>query len=210
MDLKNTDLFISFTKEIMHEEVNISIACADKVKVNFDQLKTSLVKEEKANIIASHFGKISQDLINGLADTLEDILLSFGEERAKIKRVFSIFIEACRNIRSHGSVDENKEQIAFFIVTRVKTTYQLYFGNLIENKAIDDVNEHVRRINAASLIEIKSMHQASLLSYVQDQKDGSGSGLLIMRLRSYNQITTRFHHLNEHLSLFVVRVDVLN
>ena len=191
---------------VIHSTNSIS----DKVKIQYELIKSRLINEQKANVIAQHLGVISQDLINSLADTIEDILLSYGEDKTKIKRVFSIFIEGCRNIRSHGSIDENTRQSAFFIVARAQGAYQFYFSNLIVNEDIDGVKHYVRTINNSNLDEIKAMHQASLLNYVQNQKDGSGSGLLIMRLRSYNHIDVNIYDLNEQLSLIVVRVDVLN
>ncbi len=194
----------------MLQSINIFSSVADKVKIQHETLRTKLVKEEKANIIASHYGVISQDLINRLADTIEDILLSFGEDKTKIKRIFSIFIEGCRNIRSHGSFDEQNQQTAFIMVIRVKGVYQLYFSNLIDNNDIESVNAYIESINDSNLVDIKLMHQSSLLNYVQNQKDGSGSGLLIMRLRSFNQLNSNFININEQLSLFTVKVEVLN
>ena len=194
----------------MLQSKNIFSSVADKVKIHHETLRTKLVKDEKANIIASHYGVISQDLINRLADTIEDILLSFGEDKTKIKRIFSIFIEGCRNIRSHGSFDEQNQQTAFIMVIRVKGVYQLYFSNLIDNNDIESVNAYIESINNSNLVDIKLMHQSSLLNYVQNQKDGSGSGLLIMRLRSFNQLNSNFININEQLSLFTVKVEVLN
>jgi hypothetical protein len=194
----------------MLEDLNISFSVAEKVKEQFESFKTRLLKEEKANIIASHFGLVSQDLINSLADTIEDVLLSFGEDKTKIKRIFSIFIEGCRNIRSHGSLDEKNQQTSFFLVTRAQGAYRMYFSNLIGNDDEERVKAYVSNLNYSELADIKLMHQASLLNYVQNQKDGSGSGLLIMRLRSFNQLETFFYKLNEQLSLFTVQVNVLN
>jgi hypothetical protein len=194
----------------MLDDVNISTSVTDKVKRQYESIKSRLIKEDKANIIASHHGIVSQDLINSLADTIEDILLSYGEDKTKIKRIFSIFIEGCRNIRSHGSLDENNRQTAFFLVVRSQGTYRIYFSNLIANEDVERVESYVSDLNNTNLDDIKSMHQSSLLNYVQNQKDGSGSGLLIMRMRSFNRLDTFFTNLNEQLSLFTVQVNVLN
>ncbi len=194
----------------MLDDINIINSVTNKVKEQYESIKSRLIKEDKANIIASHLGIVSQDLINSLADTIEDILLSIGEDKTRIKRIFSIFIEGCRNIRSHGSLDENNLQIAYFMVVRSQGTYRIYFSNLIPNGDVERVKSYVCDLNNTNLDEIKTMHQSSLLNYVQNQKDGSGSGLLIMRMRSFNQLDTFFTRLNEQLSLFTVQVNVLN
>jgi hypothetical protein len=176
----------------------------------FDKVKLE-VNEKKYTLLVQHIGYISDDLINGLADVLEDQLQSFGEEKIKIKRVFSIFIEGSRNIRSHGAKDNDGIQKGFFIVAKSAVSYKLIFSNIIVSEQVPLVEKYMEAINNADIESLKILHQSSLLRMVTpeiEMESSGGLGLLLMRMRASSNLTLNIEKYNELKSLLVVEVSV--
>ncbi len=162
--------------------------------------------EEQRSIAVNHFGVFSQDLINSIANGVEEIMISSGDTKKKIKRVFSILIEGLQNIRSHGEKDELNRQLAFLFLCKNTASYKIVFGNIIQNEDRENLIEYLERINRLENQELKDLYINVLTNGFLSLKGGAGLGFLMMRIKSENTLNYSIENLDSTKSLFMVEV----
>ena len=162
--------------------------------------------EEQRSIAVNHFGVFSQDLINSIANGVEEIMISSGDTKKVIKRVFSILIEGLQNIRSHGEKDELNRQLAFLFLCKNKASYKIVFGNIIQNEDRENLIEYLERINRLENQELKDLYINVLTNGFLSLKGGAGLGFLMMRIKSENTLNYSIENLDSTKSLFMVEV----
>lgn len=163
--------------------------------------------DEHRSVSVNHFGVFSQDLINSIAGGVEELMVSNGDQKKIIKRVFSILIEGLQNVRLHGETDELDRQLAFLLVCKNISSYAIVFGNIIQNEDKEILIEYLDRINKLNEIELKELYFKVLSKGYLSKKGGAGLGFLTMRLKSQNPLTYTIENLIDDKSLF--RVEVL-
>jgi hypothetical protein len=181
---------------------------ASKVRGEFVQLLDELTNQNSGHVVLSHFGLINQDLANDLADGVEQQLRSTGEDKRIIQRIFTIIVEGCQNVRIHGEKDDFGHQLAFVFLSRNKGYYRLIFGNLMKHQDRESLFNYIRRINAYSEQELDALYAKVIHLSFLSKKDGAGLGLLLMRMRSGNELQTEFITMNEQRTLFCVKARI--
>ena len=162
--------------------------------------------EEQRSIAVNHFGVFSQDLINSIANGVEEIMISSGDTKKVIKRVFSILIEGLQNIHSHGEKDELNRQLAFLFLCKNTASYKIVFGNIIQNEDRENLIEYLERINRLENQELKDLYINVLTNGFLSLKGGAGLGFLMMRIKSENTLNYSIENLDSTKSLFMVEV----
>ncbi len=163
-------------------------------------------KEEQRTIAVNHFGVFSQDLTNSIANGVEEIMVSGGDTKKLIKRVFSILIEGLQNIRSHGEKDDLNRQLAFLFLCKNATSYKIVFGNIIQNEDKEILIEYLNRINNLESQELKELYMKVLSNGFLSKKGGAGLGFLTMRIKSENKLNYQIENLSDNKSLFTVEI----
>ncbi len=139
-------------------------------------------------IIVSHFGEFSQDLVNSLSTSIEDMMLDSGDKKTAVKRVFSILVEGLQNIRIHGERDQDNNQVSFLIVLQNEEDYELTFGNLVHHNTLDKLTRRIDELNNHTQEEIKAMYMDTLSNGIMSSKGGAGLGFITIALKSQNKI----------------------
>jgi len=93
---------------------------ASVIRDVFQVKHDSLVNDESRKILVSHYGTFSQDLVGSLSNSVEELLISIGDKKMVIKRMFSILLEGLQNIRIHGGQDNYGNQLGFLIMAALK------------------------------------------------------------------------------------------
>ena len=96
--------------------------------------------------MVSHFGNFSQNLVSSLSEGVEDLLVSVGDKRMVIKRMFSILIEGLQNIRLHGETDNQNRQLAYLLISSTKSSYRVTMANLVKLEDVEKVISFLDRI----------------------------------------------------------------
>lgn len=164
---------------------------------------------EQRSVAVNHFGVFSQDLINSIADSVEEQMVSFGDQKKVIKRVFSILIEGLQNIRLHGEKDDLGRALAFLFLAKNTSNYKIVFGNIIQNDDREIITNYLDKINKMNEVELKELYLNILTQGYLSKKGGAGLGFLTMRIKSGNALEYSIENLDEHKSLFRVEA-VLN
>lgn len=184
--------------EILHMSTEVRDIFLEKENV--------LVNSEERHILVSHFGTFSQDLVNSLSNNIEELLISIGDKRMVIKRMFSILIEGLQNIRIHGESVNDKGQLGFLIIAGQDNNYKIVMANIIPNDKVKNVGDYLDKINAYSDVELKETYLNVLSNEFLSQKGGAGLGLITTRMKSGNPLQFSFHELEDDMHLFVFEV----
>lgn len=160
------------------------------------------------NIVLHHFGSFSRDLVNGLTETVESIMIENNDSKKSIKRVFTILIEGLQNIINHGEKNELGEQPAYLIVMSNNDNYRIVMGNYVNHIEVNQLDNYLKRLNDLPEVELKELYMNVLNNNLFSSKGGAGLGFLTMRIKSENPITYRFEKVNEVFSFFTYEIVI--
>jgi hypothetical protein len=186
-------------------ETSNSIIASEVRKAYLKNLEVLSLQEDRT-VVVSHFGLFSQDLINSIAEGMEAQMVSAGDDRKTIKRLFSILIEGLQNIRSHGHHDEFNRQIAYVFVGKCNENYKVILGNIIREIDQESLTHYIERINNYDQKELKEHFISTLSKGFNDQRGGAGLGLLTMRMKSGNILNYTFQQVEGGVTLLDVQV----
>ncbi len=179
-----------------------------EVKTIFDSYSAIYANDLDYSIVVSHLGAFSQDLIHSLSVGVEELMGSFGDKKHIIKRMFSILIEGLQNIRIHGGVDDEGDQLAFLIIARNTENYKILFGNIVEKQDRSTLKSYLGNINNHDERELKNLYLRVLKDGYLSQKGGAGLGVITMRMKAANELQYRLYDLSNGKSFFAVEVEL--
>lgn len=165
-----------------------------------DQLNT------KGKVLLSHFGTFTQELVGSLCTSTEELLISSGDRRLVVKRLFSILIEGLQNIRLHGQRDEYDRQLGYLIVARDADQYMVIMANMIHPEDQSKVESYLDRINHYEEAELKTAYLTVLNNEFVSDKGGAGLGFITTRMKSEQPLRYSFYQLKSESLLFTFEV----
>lgn len=180
-----------------------------EVRMAFQNKCDELRKEDGRTVHVSHFGPFTQDLVMSLSEGIEELLVSIGDDRLVIKRMFSILIEGLQNVRLHGGYDESSnQQLAYLIVAGSADNYKVVMANITAASDQRRVESFINKINNYSQEELKDTYRSVLANEFLSQKGGAGLGFITTRMKSGNPIGARFLKLSDDQVLFSLEVTL--
>jgi hypothetical protein len=162
--------------------------------------------EDPRSVVVAHLGAFSQDLVNRLAASVEELMITSGDGKIAVKRVFGILIEGLQNIRLHGAKDEYGRQMAYLLLARNQEDYKIIFGNLVATEDVSSLTEYLDAINAMDGLELKEKYIEILSSGYLSKRNGSGVGFLTMRMKSGNALYYTVDPISEEIHFLTVEV----
>ena len=142
----------------------MSLAPTKAVEVchsQYQEIYSEYNRTSRLKIIVSHFGEFSQDLVNSITNSVEETMLSMGDKKGTVKKMFSILVEGLQNIRLHGVRDELDNQSSFVIIAQDEKEYLVTFGNIILNDIWPYIEDKIKQINGYSEEEVKALYMES-------------------------------------------------
>lgn len=161
-----------------------------------------------SGVVVHYFGEFSHSMINGLSESIEDLMISNGDSKTSIKRVFSMLIQGFQNIRAHGERDTEGVQSAFVVIAREKDVYRISLGNLILQKEKETIEHYFSRINPMSDSQLKDLYLDILNNGFFTRRGGAGLGFLIMRMKSEHPLGYSFQNIDDRLCFFRVEITI--
>lgn len=180
----------------------------EKCSARFQEIFGDYNKNASGKIIVSHFGEFSQDLVNSLSTSIEDMMLESGDKKGVVKRMFSILVEGLQNIRIHGERDEDGNQVSFLIVLQNEDNYKVTFGNLIKRDKIEGIKQRIDDLNKMDNAEVKELYMEVLSNGIMSQKGGAGLGFITMSLKSKNEVGYISEEVSDDLVFFSVKIHL--
>ncbi|MDB0037912.1 SiaB family protein kinase [bacterium] len=189
----------------MTEEPNTETTAA--IRYLFQE-QLDILMENDQSILVSHFGVFSQNLVSSLTEGIENLIISIGDKRIVIKRMFSILIEGLQNLRIHGELDNKGVQSAFLILANNDRQYKLVMANIIKNEDVPAISNYISQINNYSKEELKKKYTTVLSNEFLSAKGGAGLGLITTRIKSGNLLDFDLLPVNDNQSLFVLKISL--
>jgi hypothetical protein len=144
---------------------------SEEIRFNFKRYLDLFANEDPRSVVVSHLGAFSQDLVNSIAANVEELMVTSGDAKIAVKRVFGILIEGLQNIRIHGAKDEHGRQMAYLILARNQEDYKIVFGNLVAAKDVSNLSEYLDAINEMDGLELKEKYIEILSSGYLSQRN---------------------------------------
>ncbi len=188
----------------MEDTIN---SVANMVRAKFKEAHDALVNDENRKILVSHNGTFSQDLVGSLSNGVEELLISKGDKRVVVKRMFSILLEGLQNIRLHGKHDAEENQLAYVIVANDEASYKVLMANMVEDQEVDKIVNYLDELNGYEEDVLKQKYLDVLSNEFMSAKGGAGLGLITTRMKS-GPLGYRFEELKDDHSLFVLQVTL--
>jgi hypothetical protein len=186
----------------------INTSTGSEIRSRYLEELEEYASQTGSTIVINHFGEFTQDLINGLSESMEELMISNGDSKKTIKRVFSILIEGLQNIRAHGERDEEGNQYAYLIIMKSPSLYRVAFGNIIQEKESTGLSKYIDKINQMEMKDLKNLYLEILNNSFFTRKGGAGLGFLTMRLKSEQALKSKIQRLNEQKCFFTVEVSI--
>ncbi len=151
---------------------------------------------------------------------ISDTILSLAErnlDEASIahklrKRVYFIMVEGLQNITRHQpisqSIENQWECPAFFMVQHKPQGYYITTGNVVADKDIKMLTEHIDTINDLEADELKKYSLDILKNGKISPKGGAGLGLIQIARKAGNRLFYRFKYLDDKFSFFYLHAKV--
>ena len=159
-------------------------------------------------LLMNFFGTISDDLINSLGQSMEDLLISYSVSKKLINKLFSIIVEGLKNILLYGEYSSTREKIGFVIVVKTPSSFKLLFGNLITQKVQPTLDTYLSSIANMSAQQLNKTYVETLeTTFVKDVRT-SGVGLLVMAMKSDGKLVYQFNEIDEQRYLFTTEVTL--
>jgi hypothetical protein len=155
----------------------------------------------------SHFGPLSQDLINSFTVSMEEFMISAGDKKALVKRVFSILIEGLQNILIHGTKIEGDQNALIFIAYN-EQGYYIVLGNLTQRLDHSRLIGYLDKLNGMNDEEVKAFYLETLNNGLISDKGGAGLGFITIRMKSKSKLQYSFSDLNDDLLLFSIATEI--
>jgi len=188
----------------MEETIN---SVANKVRALFKEAHDGLVNNESRKILVSHNGTFSQDLVGSLSNGVEELLISKGDKRVVVKRMFSILLEGLQNIRLHGKIDDTGKQLAFLVIAADDDSYKVLMANMVEDVEIGKIETYLDQLNSYEEDVLKEKYLDVLSNEFMSAKGGAGLGLITTRMKS-GVLGYEFESLMNGHSLFILEVTL--
>ena len=196
-------MFDEFTVDTMNNHSAVELA----LKQSYSDLLATH-REVGETVLLSHFGIFSQDLINSIASSVEEVMISGGEIKKTVKRTFSILIEGLQNVYRHGALDEEGNQTSFVIVSRNAKELNVIFGNLVEEQDATSLSSYLEKINGLDPEQLKMMYLDILSKDPLSKKGGAGLGFLTMIMKSEYKLKYSISAPTNNRSTFFVEVTL--
>lgn len=174
----------------------------------FEELFHHLSKGDDNNIMLSHFGEFSQDLVNSISEGVENKLLENIVKKTVVKRMFSILIEGLQNIRIHGAKLKGKMQHGHVIVAKYDDVLKVSFGNYVSKSKLQHLLGYLDDLNGLDSSEIKERYLDVLGNGFISDKGGAGLGFITIAMKSKSKITYDYKEIDDEIVYFNYNVEL--
>jgi len=179
-----------------------------KYNSKFQEIFGKYNLHSQGRVIVSHFGEFSQELVNSLSISVENMMIESGDKKSVVKRMFSILVEGLQNIRIHGARDEEGSQVSFVIILQEPERYKIAMSNLVKLSQINIITSRIDKLNEMDLIQIKERYMEVLSNGIMSNKGGAGLGFITMALKSKNKLNYTSEPIGDDLFALTIELTV--
>lgn len=170
----------------------------------------------KDKFVLSYSGYVSEDILYAVGQTLRQRLAGHLDNPAKIKNVFSIFVELMQNLIRYADEgpqpeDEEGEKPSFGIVMisdNGNGGMDMMAGNYVSPDEAASLSQRVNEISNLDADELRSLYKTKLRQPTEVQSKGGSIGLIEIARRASTPPTCATYDAEDGLKFFMIKVTV--
>ena len=168
---------------------------------------------ERANVLISYSGYISDQTLEGISQGIKAIFESGPTKTRKSRKVFSVFVESAQNIIIYSgrrmAIEGTRDGAgygAIFIQTTGEDTFSVLSSTIVLADKKDEFEGRLNSLMAMSDEEIDAAYEDQLMNEITGSEKGAGLGLFEIR-RQVKKLNFEFEPDGEDFML-VMRADI--
>ena len=169
----------------------------------FDFFKT--MKQNKINLV--YEGEITHQVLKAFTSLTESKMEKEEEGNMVQKRVFHVMVECLQNISKHAdklsAIEDNKEGIGIFMVSKAENEYSVTTGNVINNNKIGELKKLLEQINSLNKEELTELYKKQIKLGKLSERGGAGLGFIDIKRKTGEKLNYHFLPVNETSSFFI-------
>jgi hypothetical protein len=170
---------------------------------------------DEEGIIFSYSGTVSQAILSGIAETIEEEFMEFDIRIDTIHSIFAVFTEQMHNIMSYSKERISKgnnrfESPGISIVgfDRNKKKYFVSSANIMDNKDKEKLLKKLKKVNALDKTDLRKYYRELRKNGKEKHIRGAGLGFLEMAKKSSEQLEYNITHIDAERSFFEIKVTI--
>ena len=164
---------------------------------DLDQWYSEKIDEDS---IFDYKGKIEDQNVTEILDSIEGILKDKKESPRVFKRIFNVLVELVQNLYHHGEVPADigvpYNKFGVLILRDEGTQYRISAGNFIKIDGLKLIRDRIDQINTLSSEETQSLYRIILTNEEFSEKGGGGLGMVDIARKSGNNMEYQFFEYN--------------
>lgn len=166
----------------------------------------NLLKDKE--LAVSYFGDFSVAIKNAiLADVRRKLDLLENKVLLK-KRIYTVADESFDNIINYARNSGQDNYKSLFSLFRESSSYVLMIGNQVEEGHLTSLHERMKLIGEMDPEQLNVEYKKVMASPMAADADGAGLGIIIMAMRSGNNIDYQIEKLESGDHFFIIRIRI--
>ena len=171
----------------------------------------NLVKEQGGCFFYS--GPVLQDCIEGMAQTLIQVLRADGVDMKHAQSVFSVFIEMTQNIMKYSDdirklSDDEELMYGAISVSAADDCYTIRCGNLIRKDNVEDLKSRLDELIPMTHEEIRAFYKKRIYDKSHTTPKGAGLGLIEIAKLAKEPFSYEFLPVSDDVSYYILTAIV--
>lgn len=172
------------------------------------------LEHNRHGIFLCFSGHISQELLVEIGDSLKLKMRQEDVNSSTILKVFAIFIEQAQNILRYSAdsilhpTAEQKLGGGIMIVGYEQQHYYVVCGNVVENRHISKLSEHLEALKQMSKEELKQFYKERRKGELPEDSRGAGLGFIELARKASSPIEFNFRQIDEYFSFFSLKTQI--
>lgn len=201
--------FLQLNKSYSLFSMQLSIIEGEMQKEAPNLQDTSLLYESLLThrVMLLYRSDFSQESMLPLLDMMEDNLQIKGSDQLKQKKVLYVLVELFQNIIKHAAMVEGRQE-GILLISALPLGYELYTGNFVANTHVDELKEHLDRLNKLDEAALQQLYRQELIKTPTNVKGGAGLGLIETARYSRNPFHYTIIPVDDNVSFFSLGVAI--
>lgn len=167
----------------------------------------------KEGIIFSFSGEVSQSILAGIAENLENKMEMLEVKTSTVQNIFAVFIEQMQNVMKYSPEPKREDILSNMSVSVIgfdkdKVKYYVSSGNVIDKIDKDKVINKINKLNTMDKKELRDYYKELRKSGKQKHDKGAGLGLIEMAKKSTEPIEFMIDEIDEDFSFFTIKTVI--
>ncbi len=155
-------------------------------------------------------GEINHKILTTFTSMTESNLQD--EDTSVQRKVFSVMVECLQNISMHadceGQIKKANSGNGIFLVSNNNKELTIVTGNAILKEKESFLSRRINFINKLSKDDLKKYYKKILRASIISAKGGAGLGFIDIVKKTQNELSYKFHSINDKYSFFVLSAKI--